>query len=155
MSNQFAIAQSSQAPPEYKKLLNNSFQDKWSYFELEDTLEATIIKHEKQEVGCGSFATASLSIVKTNNDDTLRILDLCNYDYYEKGTAIRVSPMKDVQGQVRIPNYVLISGEIMNPDKKKRRKKVKRAIEPSIYRSNEFDETILKTTWGIIEEKNE
>ena len=61
----------------YSKLLSNSFQCKWNFFQFNDTIEGIIIQHERQMTGCGVLATASLTIIKTDND-TIRVLDLCN-----------------------------------------------------------------------------
>lgn len=137
----------------YPKLLSNSYQCKWTFFTLADTVNGIILKHEKQNTGCGLFATASLTIIITDND-TIRVLDLCNQNDYSIGQNIKIVPGAAPNFQVHIPSYILISGQ-----KKKKKKMTRQEKEESkkitekelsIWNSNDFDQKILKTTWGQI-----
>ena len=117
---------------EFHKLINNSFQCRWTFFQLPDTISGTIIRHDRQEVGCGIIATASLAIIKTDND-TIRVIDLCSQDSFKTGQKIKIDPGKEPSFQVWIPsNYDIV-------DKKEHK---------YFTWSNDFDATILKTAWG-------
>jgi len=96
---------------------DQNYQDKWTYFELEDTLEVKIWDHTGGG-GCGTRAFASLTLVITADNDTIRILDLCNTsDDYEPGEIISVTPAKKPSFQVTLPAFFVedtVSGEIRN-----------------------------------------
>lgn len=128
----------------YSKLLSNTYQCKWEFFQLEDTIKGVVIKHEQQMTGCGVLATASITIIKTDND-TIRVLDLCNKDNYIEGQKVKIIPRTEPQFQVNIPCYILIDRR-KKGDKNRKTKEV----EKNIWHSNNFDESILKTTWGEI-----
>ncbi|MES2139595.1 MAG: hypothetical protein V4511_07785 [Bacteroidota bacterium] len=136
---------------QYPKLINNSFQCKWTFFQLKDTTNGIIIKHEKQTIGCGSYATASLTIIFADSD-TIRVLDMCNQLDYHAGQTVKIIPSTTPPFQVHIPWFVYVSDQSskkLTPKEKEEQKK-KTSEELSISRSNEFDEKIKKTTWGQI-----
>ena len=118
----------------YAKLLNNSSQCWWTFFQLTDTITGTILRHEKQMVACGHLAGASLTIVKTEKD-TVRVIDLCNGKNYVKGQKIKIIPRTEPTFQVNLPFHV---------------KWVDKGKNKYILISNKFDKVVLKTTWGHI-----
>jgi hypothetical protein len=131
----------------YTKLLSNSYQCKWTFFTLNDTIEGVIVKHERQ-TSCGGIATASLSIVKIDRD-TIRVLDLCNIEDYKVGQRVKIIPGAEPKFQVHIPSYIIITGyrkRKMTKQEKKEQKKITKK-ELSLWRANDYDERILKTTW--------
>jgi hypothetical protein len=138
----------------YPKLLSNSYQCKWIFINLTDTIEGIIVKHERQITGCGVLATASLTIIKVDND-TIRVIDLCNNKEYSIGQRVKVISETEPKFQVDIPHYILILEQKVKGRKKiTKQQKEERIItlekELYIWYSNEFDEIILRTTWGQI-----
>lgn len=108
-----------------------SYEKKWEYFKLTDTIVVTIIDHLPAPVACGVLATASMTIVKTEKGDTIRIIDMCNIsDKYKKVQTTKVAPADKPPFGLTTP-FTLTE----NPKTKK--------FEPSI-----FDMTVIKTTWG-------
>lgn len=67
---------------------DSDYKDKWQYFNLHDTINTTIIVHYPVTVGCGTKAFGSVSIVKTEANDTIRILNLCNMEHYKSGQKV-------------------------------------------------------------------
>ena len=129
----------------YPKLLNNSYQCKWTFFKLDKSIEGIIIEHDKAQGSCGTRAFASLTIVKTDKD-TIRILGLCNENLYLIGQKVKVSPENEPSFQVHLPS-TFIDG-VRGTNKKGKRKKQ----EPPILvpTATAFDKSIIKTTWGQI-----
>jgi hypothetical protein len=134
---QSAIGQTNCDTISYQMLLGNSFYCNWTFIEIPDTVSGVIIEHNKASVSCGILATASVSIMSIGND-TIRILDLCNIKEIEKGRNVIIVKATASDFQVHLPYYVL-ENEIRN--------------KTVTYRTNDFDETILKTAWGQIIEQ--
>ena len=110
------------------------YKASWHYFELKDTLEATIISHYPAEAFCGTSATGSISIIKTDSD-TIRIFDLCNMNKIEVGTVVKIYPAEKPSFYVNLP--VSTSTFIRND---------------TIFETpSDTDLKILKTTWGNIQ----
>ncbi|MBK8089642.1 MAG: hypothetical protein IPK31_17900 [Chitinophagaceae bacterium] len=77
----------------------------WNYFSLTDTLKGSVLFHAKAPFTCGVLATASLTIVKTDNNDTIRVLWLCNKDVvFKKASTVKVYPEKKPNFGVLFPN---------------------------------------------------
>jgi hypothetical protein len=113
-----------------------SFEKKWDYFKLADTMVVTIIDHLPAPAACGVLATASLTIVQTEKGDTIRIIDMCNIsDKYKKGQTIKVAPADK-------PPFGLTTPFTLTENLKTKK------FEPST-----FDLTVLKTTWGELLDK--
>lgn len=113
-----------------------SYKKRWDYFKLADTIVVTIIDHLPAPAACGVLATASMTIVKTEKGDTIRIIDMCNIsDKYRKGQIVKVAPADK-------PPFGLTTAFTLteNPKTKK--------FEPST-----FDLIVLKTTWGDLLDK--
>jgi hypothetical protein len=55
-----------------------------------DSIEIIVIQHFPALFYCGCFATASITIGKTNQNDTLRVLVLCGMDSIPAGTHLFV-----------------------------------------------------------------
>ena len=117
------------------KLLNNSYQCKWSFYKLKDSLVGTVIKFHPQPIQCGPDASASLTILKVG-EDTVRILDFCNDIVFKKGQKVKVNPQDEPPFQVSIPFYFDFLDELQ------------RIV---VSRTNVYDETIINTTWGELE----
>lgn len=113
-----------------------SFQNKWDYFILEDTIIVKVIEHIPAPAACGIIMFASLTIVLTENGDSIRVIDMCNTsDKYIKGLIIKVAPSDKPTIELTTP-FTLTE----NPTIKK--------FEPSTY-----DLTVFKTTWGKLSDK--
>lgn len=110
-----------------------SYEKKWEYFKLTDTINVTIIHHLPAPAACGIIATASMTIVTTEKGDIFRIKDMCNIsDIYKKVQTIKVAPAEKPPFGLTTP-FTLTE----NPKTNK--------FEPS-----KFDLRVLKTTWGDI-----
>lgn len=118
------------------KLVGNSFQCNWIYFNLTEEKQGIILKHDKQLVKCGILATASLTIVKLGKD-TIRVIDQCNTSNYKKGQKIKIFPTTEPPFQVHIPYY--LDSSVSNITKR------------YFLRSNLYDEIVVKTTWANIQ----
>jgi hypothetical protein len=123
------------------KLSNNSYQRNWTFFTLTDTIEGIVVKHERQVEDCGVVATASLTIIKVNND-TIRVLNLCNNKNYSKGRRVTIIPRAQPKYQVIIPFKI-------EPPKNVGEKEKQKKIPKKCY-TDKYDYRILKTTWGVI-----
>lgn len=70
-------------------------KESWEYFNLKGSITGQVISHFKAPFHCGTFATASITIIQTDTDDTIRVLALCNVDkafkYLDK---VKVTPTK-------------------------------------------------------------
>lgn len=119
------------------QLHNNSFQCKWVYYKVKDSVDGVVVKFEKQRAPCGMSAMASLAIVSIGTD-TIRVLDMCNDSVYKRGERIRILPDEVPKYSVDIPFYYDVVDEKENK---------------YYSRSNEYDERILKTTWGDIKRR--
>jgi hypothetical protein len=121
---------------------------KWIYFKFKDTITGEIIVNESPSVGCGVLALAALSIIKAGND-TIRVLDLCNTNSYSKGQKVEIVPQTVPPFDVMLP----ISGGLGVLVKKRflsKRYKELKVIDSGYPLFNEYDKTILRTTWGQI-----
>ncbi len=71
-------------------------QKEWKYFELKDPFTGIIILHNKMRKSNIKFLSEcmSMSIIKTQNGDTIRVLNVSNYNQYTIGQKIKVTPTK-------------------------------------------------------------
>ncbi len=106
--------------------------DNWEYFDLEKVISVKIIRHLPSPALCGNFAFASVTIVKTNDGDTIRILDLCNVLDYKKNDTIKVLPQKKPAFSVMFP-YIKIQNPTTNE-----------------LETVNLDKRILKTAYGLL-----
>jgi hypothetical protein len=142
-------------------LLQNSYFCRWSFFTLDKPVHGTVIQHNWSETGCGTLAFASITIVKTEQD-TIRILELCNQTQYPVGQKIKITkganPMeRDNPYQVHLPCGMFIEGERIYFKTKKEARQAKRkarkekpAVLAGTWTCGPYDQTILKTAWGDI-----
>lgn len=71
----------------------NNCRVTWQYLKLKDTLRGEVLYHAKASFHCGVIATASETIVRTNLNDTVRILWLCNVNQdFKKSERVRIYP---------------------------------------------------------------
>ncbi len=130
---------------------NKQVFSKWVYFKLTDTVTGEIIINDKFECGCGVLALAAVSIVKTERD-TIRVIDGCNTNSYSKGQKVKIIPREG--GGAELSQYLLpISGGPCVLVKKRflsKKFKELKVIDSGYPLFNEYDKTILKTTWGQI-----
>jgi hypothetical protein len=111
----------------------SEYQEKWEYFKLNDTIIAKLIDHIPAPAICGDTQSASLSIVRTENGDTIRVLDLCNQsEKYKLGQIIKVAPIATPKNSLQITLPFTMQENIISKEN-----------EPST-----FDLLVLKTTWG-------
>lgn len=81
---------------------------------------------------CHLMAHVSLTIVAIHdNQDTIRVLDYCNTSIFEKGAKV-ITQVGKYKEPISIPYTKNVKGT------------------EEIYRSNEFDEVIFRTTYGEI-----
>ncbi|MEM0543811.1 hypothetical protein WFZ85_14420 [Flavobacterium sp. j3] len=111
-------------------------QKEWKYFEIKDSFVGEIIVHAKcVKTNRKSLSECmSMSIVKTQNGDTIRVLNLSNYKEYSIGQKIKVIPSKKPDRKTHVPFLYEV-----DPTTKKPKPMLK------------YDRTILNTTWGKIE----
>lgn len=118
---------------QYPRLLNNSFQCRWQYFTLKDTLRATVIEASPGTGMCGVLASASITVVRTEKGDTIRILYLCDEQRYPKGQKVQLIPHKDPGFACHVP---FETAEV--------------ARQVYVYRANKYDDIVMATTWAGI-----
>ncbi|MEQ1798449.1 MAG: hypothetical protein ABL872_10890 [Lacibacter sp.] len=76
----------------------------WNYFSLSDTVKGSVLFHEKAPFLCGGLATASLTIIKTDKNDTIRVLWLCNSNVdFKKSDIVKIHPAKKPDFAVVLP----------------------------------------------------
>ena len=133
-----AYRSSGQAPCDERKkykLMHNSYQCKWTYYPLKETVSGVVLKHERKVEPCGSLASATITIIKTATD-TIRVLDLCSENNFLKWEKVKVYASDEPNYQVYIPFYYDVIDLIANQH---------------MARTNDFDDKVMKTTWGTIE----
>lgn len=89
-----------------KSVFANTYCDtSWNYFSLTDTVIGRVLFHAKAPFLCGTMATASLTVIKTNKEDTIRVLWLCNTDvtFFKKSAIVKVYPQKKPDFSVIFP----------------------------------------------------
>lgn len=52
-------------------------KEKWEYVFAKDTLIGEVIYFQQAPFLCGNNSSASITIIRTNNNDSLRILQVC------------------------------------------------------------------------------
>jgi hypothetical protein len=69
-------------------------QDEWQYSTNPDDITGKVVFHETTDELCGVTPTASVTLVKTTGNDTVRVLELCNYGKeFTIGEAVVVHPI--------------------------------------------------------------
>ncbi len=53
-------------------------KEKWDYTFVKDTVTGLVLYFEKAPFACGNIFTASITIIKTNKGDSLRIIQVCD-----------------------------------------------------------------------------
>ena len=108
-----------------------NIQNKWEYFQLEDTITVTIIQHSPAPTYCGIVATASMTIASTEKGDTIRVIDLCNTSKeYTEGQTLKVVPAD------KPPFGVSLSFSYTQN------------AETKEFERSEFNLTVVRTTFG-------
>ena len=107
----------------------------WEYFELKKPIEGKIIYHLKSGGLCGIAAFASVSIVETQNEGIFRVLDLCNNLEISENELVKITPSKKPEYHVILPSRTFVSQEFNKTE------------------NIEFENKILKTTYGNIEKE--
>lgn len=121
----------------FKIYSQNYTSDKknWKYFTLKKETNVSIIDHMPSPALCGTLAFASITIVKTEDGDIFRVLNLCNSETYTINKIIRIIPNSPPSFNAILPYKYYENSE------------TKKNIPPLNY-----DKTVLKTTWGTIKE---
>jgi hypothetical protein len=121
----------------FRPISSNSFQCRWNFFEIQNPLGGKIIKYEAQTQPCHLIGYASLAIVAINNNqDTIRVLDYCNSTTFEEGAVIIIEAGES-KSPISIPYTKTMEGG------------------QEVYRSNEFDHLVFRTTYGRIRTKGD
>lgn len=107
----------------------------WEYFELKKPIEGKIIYHLKSGSLCGIAAFASVSIVETQNEGIFRVLDLCNNLEISENELVKITPSKKPEYHVILPSRTFVIQEFNKTE------------------NIEFENKILKTTYGNIEKE--
>jgi len=131
-----SIASYSQTESDRIYVLNyrNSTQEEWKFFTLKDTILVKVIYHARAQALCGTTSTASITIVKTQNNEIIRVLDLCNTsDKYKVNQIIKIAP-----SVVRAKEYSLPFEFVKNKGSGK------------IEAVPNYDLKVTKTTWGVL-----
>lgn len=69
---------------------------KWGYDQLKQVVNGEVLYHRKAPVSCGIFSTASVTLVRTESGDTIRVLELCNTKKdFKRGAKVKVTPEGD------------------------------------------------------------
>jgi len=116
----------------YSQDYSDSIKKNWKFFTLNHKTKATVIEHIPNSVLCGTFAFASITIVKTTKGKTFRVLNLCSLEKYVANTEINIVPSKTPLFDVLFPSKYPVSIDNQQID---------------------YNQTIQDTTWGIIETK--
>lgn len=53
-------------------------KERWDYVFVKDTLVGEVIYFQQAPFICGNTSSASITIIKTSNNDSLRILQVCS-----------------------------------------------------------------------------
>jgi hypothetical protein len=113
----------------------NSYDENWKFFELDEPIKARVLIHLPSTGLCGNIAFASVSIVQTKDEQTFRILDLCNNSNISENEIVKIIPAKKPEFSVLLPSRTFI-----NPQTEK-------------AEQYDWDKETLKTTYGHIENK--
>ncbi len=82
----------------------HDFQDVWVYIELQDTIQVKVVKHYDSIGLCGSMAFASMTIVETDKNQQIRLLDLCGTNLkIKKDQRISIKPAQTPSFSVSLP----------------------------------------------------
>lgn len=92
----------------YTNVQMPNIYDSLDFFELKDTINVRVFDYLHGGHSCGVIMTASCCLGITKNDDTLRILTLCEEDTtIKKGIIVRVIPQEKPDFQVEIPVFYI------------------------------------------------
>ncbi|WP_156126275.1 hypothetical protein [Hymenobacter sp. DG25B] len=72
---------------------SDSCQAKWQYVVSSKKIKGRVIFHKNTDELCGLLPTASVTLVKTNEGDTIRVLELCNLSKkFANGEFVLIQP---------------------------------------------------------------
>ncbi|MCC2545020.1 hypothetical protein LJY25_01065 [Hymenobacter sp. BT175] len=71
-----------------------SCQKEWQYKALGRPFKGTIMFSEPAEFLCGLLPAYSVALIKSVNGDTIRVLALCDFAVYRKGTIVTIIPQE-------------------------------------------------------------
>lgn len=67
----------------------------WPYFKLSENTKGVILS-DVLTAGCGYVITASISVIKTDKKDTIRVLELCNSSKkFNIGDSVIIAPTEN------------------------------------------------------------
>lgn len=82
----------------------NKCRDNWQYINLQDTVSGEVLYHAKASFGCGVLTSASLTIIKTTEKDTIRILWRCNTEIdFKVNQRVKIIPEQQTAHPVMLP----------------------------------------------------
>ena len=130
---------------------NKKVFSKWNYIILKDTSVGVIVINTPAQAGCGVRIFAALSIVKMGND-TIRVIDGCNMDYYKEGQKIRIIPKAGNPDFSKCEGLPVSGGPGILVKKKFLSKRYieLRVIDSGYPLFNRYDTIVKKTTYGHI-----
>lgn len=68
-------------------------QEDWQYPVSRDDIKGRVVFHKTTDVLCGLVPTASVTLVRTTENDTIRVLELCNLDkQFTNGELVVIHP---------------------------------------------------------------
>jgi hypothetical protein len=70
-----------------------SKREKWNYFESENRTKGVVLYYKPAEYACGKISTASITIVKLLNNDTIRVISICNTAIFKEDEYIDILPV--------------------------------------------------------------
>ena len=114
-------------------IIESTCRKNWVYFDLKDTTYGQVLLHAKAMALCGHFAFASLTLIKLQNSDTIRVLELCNATKdFKLNDTVKVTPQNKPPFGVTLP-LILEQG-----------------VNNHVYYIDPKDCNILKTCYGSI-----
>ncbi|MTH15425.1 hypothetical protein [Flavobacterium sp. LC2016-01] len=119
----------------YTQEYSDSIPKNWKYFKLKQNQKAIIVDHIPIQILCGITAFASVTIVKNTKGDIFRVLNLCSLKKFIPNEMVNISPEKAPSYNVIFPKKYVIDSKSGN----------------EIIQENNYEKTILKTTWASIE----
>lgn len=79
-------------------------KEKWDYVFVKDTIRGEVLFYEKAPFACGNISTASITLVKTNKNDSIRIIQACDLtNNFSKGQQVIFVPDYNYYPNISLP----------------------------------------------------
>ena len=85
----YSLTSFSQSKEEQAK--GQDCKTKWSYYQLKGTTKGVVLYHQNSLVSCGIISTASVTLIRTDSGNIIRVLELCNRQrFFQIGRKVSV-----------------------------------------------------------------